>query len=581
MWREPVVPHALGTWSFELRGDEIADLRYGGALVLRGVRAVVRDRDWNTAELIVDRVERTEATLTLHVRSRGSGSSFVGVVRVESRGEELVVRCDLESTTTFETNRTGLVVLHPPALAGGALAVVHSDGGVERTTFPRAISPHQPAVDIARLRWTHQGLAIDVGFEGDVFEMEDQRNWTDASFKTYSRPLALPVPVTLDAGARVVQTVTVSARPTSAAPPHGAPAALALITAGRFPAIGLGAATAPDPAPPAAASVGGAVLVELDLSWAGWPAALSRAASSGAALDVRLLLPSTDRAPQDLARTVRQAALALADLDVVRVAAFWQDGEARHVCDAEATALLRAALADADGRAPTPSILGGARSHFTQLNREHHRLAPDLDGVVFSVTPLFHTTDTAQLIESLRMQRLVATQAVVLAAGAPVHIGPVTLRPRFNDVAAHPAPPPPAPDLSGGYGAHLVTRDDERQRGDELAAWTIAAAAALAVPGVAGLTFFEEWGPRGIRAADGAEYPVAAAVRALATLSGSTLLYGGSIDGLVWVVGGLAPDGLTTLLAANLDEVAHTVTIVGGLECTVAVPAGGWVRTTG
>ena len=27
---------------------------------------------------------------------------------------------------------------------------------------------------------------------GDSFEMEDHRNWTDASFKTYVRPLALP-----------------------------------------------------------------------------------------------------------------------------------------------------------------------------------------------------------------------------------------------------------------------------------------------------------------------------------------------------------------------------------------------------
>ena len=36
--------------------------------------------------------------------------------------------------------------------------------------------------------------------EGDTFEMEDQRNWTDASYKTYVRPLALPWPYTLRAG---------------------------------------------------------------------------------------------------------------------------------------------------------------------------------------------------------------------------------------------------------------------------------------------------------------------------------------------------------------------------------------------
>ena len=35
--------------------------------------------------------------------------------------------------------------------------------------------------------------------------MEDQRNWTDASFKTYSTPLSEPIPVTVKAGTRISQ----------------------------------------------------------------------------------------------------------------------------------------------------------------------------------------------------------------------------------------------------------------------------------------------------------------------------------------------------------------------------------------
>ncbi len=42
--------------------------------------------------------------------------------------------------------------------------------------------------------------------EGEVFEMEDQRNWTDASFKTYCRPLALPIPYRLEPSTPVRQT---------------------------------------------------------------------------------------------------------------------------------------------------------------------------------------------------------------------------------------------------------------------------------------------------------------------------------------------------------------------------------------
>ena len=36
--------------------------------------------------------------------------------------------------------------------------------------------------------------------EGDAFEMEDQRNWADASFKTYVRPLSKPRPYVIAKG---------------------------------------------------------------------------------------------------------------------------------------------------------------------------------------------------------------------------------------------------------------------------------------------------------------------------------------------------------------------------------------------
>ena len=55
--------------------------------------------------------------------------------------------------------------------------------------MPELISPDQPAMAIRTL--SHEaapGLSVSCRLEGDTFEMEDQRNWTDASFKTYVRP---------------------------------------------------------------------------------------------------------------------------------------------------------------------------------------------------------------------------------------------------------------------------------------------------------------------------------------------------------------------------------------------------------
>ncbi|MDT3316604.1 hypothetical protein Q9S71_07180 [Microbacterium sp. KSW4-11] len=546
-WWTEGMPWRSGRWSLELRGDELADIAIDGRVVLRSIRAVVRDADWDTADLVVDRVQPRDETLMLHVRSAGLGSSFTGVVRVEARQAQLRVILDLESAAEFATNRTGLVVLHPPTLAGTAVEVRHPDGTLTRSAFPREISPHQPVRDVAALTWQVDGATVDVAFDGDVFEMEDQRNWTDASFKTYSRPLDLPFPYRVSAGGRVRQSVAVSvAGKLAPAPP--ASDTITLRPGGSFPDILLGAATAPDPAPPVEPLENG-VLVELDLRVPSWRAALARAAGSAAPLDVRFT------GIEDAAET-DAAAAALRGLDVRRVGAFASAGAAAHVSDADTVAALRAAL---DRAGVTVPVVGGSRSHFTELNRERHRLPSDLDGVTTTVAPLFHATGTEQLVESLEMQRLVARQAVAAAGGVPVHLGPVSLRPRFNNVATRPAPTSPATDLSEGYGAHLTGTPDERQSAPELAAWTVASAAALAVPGVASLAYFEEWGPRGIRSSDGGDLPVAAAVRALCDGDGGELLWGDSPDGLVWAIGRRC--SATTILAANLDRRPRSVTL--------------------
>ena len=136
-----------------------------------------------------------------------------------------------------------------------------------------------------------------------------------------------------------------------------------------------------------------------------------------------------------LSKPILEGAGALREHDVVRVTAYNPTGDAEHVSDVPAIDALRDALAAAGVSA---SVIGGARSHFTELNRERHRLPAGLEGIVFSITPLFHSRGTEQLVESLAMQRLVAQQAVGYAAGLPVHVGPVTLRPRFNNVATKP-----------------------------------------------------------------------------------------------------------------------------------------------
>jgi len=562
--REEVREIALGEWSLELRDDDIAQIRFRGHEVLRSVRAVVRDRDWNTAAWTVGDIVQDDHGVRVPLSSDSFGVTFDGALAIEADGASIAVAFEVFASAEFWTNRTGLVVLHPAALSGAPLAITHTSGLVSRTHFPGDISPHQPAFDIRAL----EAEGVTVTFEGDAFEMEDQRNWTDASFKTYSRPLADPFPYLFDGPVRQSVTIAVSgelagALAGSATPtePRGSDESgetrhssrdlqsLAFAEVGEV-RFSVAASTAPGTGP--TDPIGHDTLVEVDLGWSGWRAAIERAAASGLPLDVRLVLPLEDPEAR-----VREAVDALAELPLARIAAIQPPTHpAEHMSDDEAVRILRDALGDRD-----VPVIGGTRSHFTELNRGQHLVPQGLDGIAFSTTPMFHTLETLQLEQAIAMQRLVAEQAVRIAAGAPVHVGPVTLRAHLNNVATSSPQRPSVDDLSEGYGPEFLNADDERQRDPELAAWTIASAAALAVPGVATVSFFEEWGPRGIRGSDDADYPVAEALRALAGLEGP-LETAHASD--VWAIG-----SRETLLVANL-----------GAEPTefrdIAVPAKGW-----
>ena len=265
------------------------------------------------------------------------------------------------------------------------------------------------------------------------------------------------------------------------------------------------------------------------------------------------------REPEALAAPVA----ALAGRRVVRLGA---TATRSQVTEPAHWAALNAAAADLD-----VDLVGGARSHFTEVNRRRADL-PAAGGLAFALTPGAHNGERAQLVESLAMQRLVAETAAGFAAGRPVHVGPVTLRPRYLTFASR-----ELPDPEPGIG-YLVApdADDPRQPSTALAAWTVASAAALAVDGVASIAYFETWGPRGVVAADGTAYPVAGAIAALAELTGSERL---AADGIlppdVWIAAGRR-DGVDTVLVANLAARDTRVAFRDGR--TVAVPGLSYVR---
>ena len=256
----------------------------------------------------------------------------------------------------------------------------------------------------------------------------------------------------------------------------------------------LGASTVPDAVfsagdlPPGVAGI----LVELDTRTPSWRAALERAITEAGELplDVRI----TADAPAAVHEAVDAAASAAHA--VARIGVF--DGRG-HITEPE----LWAALADAASRRlPDAELVGGARSHFTELNRQHHRLPAALQGIAFAMTPQMHATERAQLVESIAMQAIVVRDAARIADGRPLHVGPITLRSRFNAVATSGSPPASETTLAAGYGAELVAgATDARQASMAMEAWTVASFAAIAngalggTVAVAGIDYFETVAP--------------------------------------------------------------------------------------
>ena len=556
------LPLARGPWSAELRADEVADLRFRGVVVLRSVRAVLRDRDWGTVPVSVTAREHGADGIDLRLEFRGLGAELDAVLRVRADGDVFSVEFLAENRVDFLRCRVGLVVLHPPQVAGSPMTVTHPDGTTTPTRFPVAVSPHQPAFDIARLDWSTAGIGVGAAFEGEVFEMEDQRNWTDASFKTYGTPLDRPFPVLLGAGETVRQKVVVHAQGS----PHPAPAPRRprlVATGASFPELVLGAATGPEAE--VVAGLPPRRLVELDLRDANWRAALNRAAGEvpTGVLDVRLVAEG----PAD----VGPALAALRDLPVERLGVF---SATSHVTEPG----LWSALVDALGRdGGSIRLVGGARSHYTELNRQRSRLPQDIPALTFSLTPQMHATERAQLVESVPMIRVVVEDARSKSGGRPLHVGPITLRPRFNAVATTAPVPDGSADVAAGYGAERVPgTSDPRQFSTAAGAWFAAAVLAAAVPGVESVAVAESWGDRGVARASHPAALVLAAVRALTPLAGLPMLIAQDWPDHVWAVG-VRDDDVLCVVAANLEGTpVRVVAEVDDAETTVTVDVPAW-----
>ena len=474
-----------GPLSFELEEGAVRYVRLNGVEVLRGIAFLVRDADWRTVAAKFDEVsvERHGDTATISYRATAAmaGGAIVWRAAIMADATGLVFHAEGAATATLTVNRVGFVVLHPPeGLAGCDVEVEHTDGTRETVRVPAAISPGQPVTDVAAITHTAApGLTASVSLFGDAFEMEDQRNWTDASFKTYARPLAQQHPFELAADTPIAQSVRLTTTG-AATPPNNASGMTVEIGAaeGSMPDIALAVDASELHAAASVAELAPSqVWLRLDCADPQLPAALAEARSLGLGrrLTLDLVIDGCDP-DRELAEVSR------AGLDPARVVVVLRrDLEARLTSAPRPGEVGVEAVAQATRAAfPAAKVGGGVRANFAELNRNWPHLA-GVDIVAHSTSATVHAADDRSVMETLEGLVQVVASVRAMAPDALYHLGPCTI-----GMAENPYAPilTANPDLSRTVGARL----DPRHFALFGAAWGVGVLDVAARGGVAALS---------------------------------------------------------------------------------------------
>lgn len=482
-----------GPLQMHYRDGKLRSIRAGKALILNEIYAAVRDQNWDTISgaLVDEQIEQGTDHFRVSFRSehqRGEiDFAWQGLITGSADGV-LTFHFRGEARSTFKRNRIGFCVLHPLNAAGQPCRIEHIDGSVTEAAFPQAISPHQPFFNIRTvLHEVIPGLWAETRMEGDTFEMEDQRQWIDASFKTYCTPLAQPFPAEVPAGTLIEQQITLRLHgdPPKAAASEADALSLTLQTDQcPLPRIGLCAAEHGEALSAQADARLRALKLDhlrVDLRMKGdWKTTLERAVAEAGLLGcpLELAVHINDDAESQLGslRDVLQQQHSL----LSRVLIF-HDGE-RSVQGKWVT-LAREIL-----KVGVP-VGGGTDAFFTELNRGR----PDADAfdvISYSSNPQVHAFDDESIIETTATLPITVATAETFCAGKPIALSPLTFRMRWNPNAT-------APSSAPGPG-ELPARYDARQMSLFGAVWTLASLKSLSMSSVHSLTYYETTGWGGV-----------------------------------------------------------------------------------
>ncbi len=549
-------PLRAGPLRMSYENGFLRHLHHGGEEVLRMIYFALRDENWATyaPHLSGEQLDAQPDSFTVSYQCHHENAAGQPVFRwdVTITGDadgSVVFDIEGEALHPIQRNRAGFCVLHPPKTCAGQPAeLFHEHGEPETTAFPAEIAPDDPFLDLTGLRWqSANGGWYRLDFAGDWFETEDQRNWTDASFKTFCTPLSRPRPVALHPGDRVKQTVRfrvegINSEAAVAPIDEALVIELTLLeTTSRLPHLGTAANVGATDSEMGAAHLAALGLhhVRVDF-YADQPErfamGLQRVKAANSALLAALRLTEN-------AEAEASAFLNLVRQHEVAVAGVLLFSENHPTTDVVA---LRAVLETLKSALPEADFGAGTDFNFAEFNRNRFDAAVDaaagFDFVAFSVHPQEHAFDSLSLVENAEAQGDVVRSAGAIYPSTPVWVSPVTLRRRFNPYAHDPA----------ARVASDAQRTDPRQASLWAAGWTLASLKYLAEAGAEAVTYFQDLGNQGLMTEEGGVvFPVYLLLQEVQTHAGGEVLLTETSQPLAVSSLLLRKEGFLKLLLAN------------------------------
>jgi D-apionolactonase len=488
-----------GCLSMIFENGNIRHISFGNTEIIRMIYSAVRDKQWITITPFisgVDIVIREDSFLVeFNCHFKSAKIDFLANYRIEGINDNSVIfSFEGEALNSFEKNRIGFCVLHPiEGTAGKNCEIIHTNGESESLTFPVTISPHQSFSDINSIKWKISDSFCTLRFYGDIFETEDQRNWTDASYKTYCTPLSRPFPVKLEKGSKIVQRIEFSVEAKAEAEVDKGDGSEVLMSVqpekmtGQ-PSIGIGQTTRQLSITDSEIEIIRELRfnhyrVDIYLFNPDWKrrAELAVLESEKLGYHLELALFIDNNFEKQLSQFINWSENKKTDMLLISIF--------HKTYTVTPDSIINTIYGLLKNAFPGVKVGCGTNANFAQLNRNIP--GSDLiDYLTYSIHPQEHAYDNTTLTENLKAQTYTIESAREFSGGKPLWISPVNLMRRFNaniENYEHPY-----------MGEGCPPQVDSRLMSLFGACWTTVSLKYLFESGVEGVTFFETVGERGI-----------------------------------------------------------------------------------